>query len=228
MGTDTKLAAFFWGGFGGILPTIAEKASTYVSIPNTPLPEWGLLLGVLLWAVVGGGVALMNTSYEAKQALFAGVAAPAILASVISGASGASQKISSVPPLFGISVYAQPVDRPAASGTDGWAVIVSPNVSGGVPQSVSLPVTAEVKKGDQTETVTIGQISDLRSPTAFTVPTGTSQIFVSGKPVSTTGTVTNVDLSVKTAPSNGGDLLWALGVPRRFEIQQLDVAPRNP
>ncbi|WP_432283399.1 hypothetical protein SLT36_15325 [Aminobacter sp. BA135] len=222
---DSRTAAFAFGGFGGVLPTLANMASTYVSVPATPMPEYGIYLGLLLWAVVGGGVALTNTSYEARQAIFAGVAAPAILLNIVAGATSQSG-VEKAAAMFGLSAHAEDI-QVNTGGLDAakqWALVVSPSVSGGIPARVSLPVTAEVKKDGKIETVTIGEITDLRSPTAFTLPAGAAQVFVSGEAVATTGTFTAVDLDVKTAPSAGGDLFWALGAPRRFNITGMNVS----
>lgn len=220
MAIDTKIVAFLWGAFGGALPTIAKLASTYVAAPTTPLPAVGLLLGVALWAVVGGGIALTNTSYETRQAIFAGIAAPAIIASLISGATNApGAKVS----LLDISAYAQ--QETGIAPNDSRTIVISPQVDGGLPRFTSIPVTAEVKTGDQSSVINLGDIKDLSAPTTFTLPANTSQVFVSGQPVKPGNTQTNIDLSVKTAPSNGGDLLWSLGGPRKFDIQSLQVAP---
>ncbi|WP_296746674.1 hypothetical protein [Mesorhizobium sp.] len=218
MGADTKSVAFLWGAFGGALPTIAKLASTYVAVPTTPLPAIGLLLGVVLWAVVGGGVALTNTNYETRQAIFAGIAAPAIIASLISGATNPpGAKVS----LLDISAYAQ---QPTGTTDDGaQAIVISPQVQGGLPRTTSIPVTAEVKNGDQSKVIDLGDIKDLSTPTKFTLPANTMQVFISGQAVKPGSTQTNIDLSVRTAPSN--DLLWALGGPRKFEIQSLQVSP---
>lgn len=225
MPTDNRATVFAFGGFGGVLPTLANLASTYVSVPATPMPEYGLYLGLLLWALVGGGVALTNTSFEARQAIFAGVAAPAILLNIVAGVTN-QPRSENIAEVFGLSAYAETLQGQAASPQDtptSWAVIVSPNVSGGIPKNVSLPVTAEVLKNGKVEKVDIGEIRDLRSPTAFTLPPGSTQIFVSGKPIETTGSITAIDLAIKTSPSVGGDLLWALGAPRRFTITNLDL-----
>lgn len=220
MGADTKIVAFLWGAFGGALPTIAKLASTYVSAPATPLPAVGLLLGVALWAIVGGGVALTNTSYETRQSIFAGIAAPAIIASLISGATNTpGAKVS----LLDISAYAQQETGNAA--IDSRTIVISPQVYGGLPGSTSIPVTAEVKTGDQSSIINLGEIKDLSSSTTFTLPANTSQVYISGQPVKPSNMQTNIELSVKTTPSNGGDLLWALGGPRKFDIQSLQVAP---
>ncbi|MGF7006698.1 hypothetical protein [Aminobacter sp. BE322] len=224
----TRLNAFAYGAFGGTLPTIANMASTYVAAPATNLPEIGLYLGVLLWAIVGGGVALTNTGYEARQAIFAGVAAPAILVNIVAGATGKQVEGASLE-LFS-PAYAQTPDGAniLLDALSAPKVVVLPTVKGGIPNSVSLAVSAEVTKDGQTEIVDIGAIKDLGSETTLVVPPGTSQVLIDGKPVSTTGELTTIDLSVTTAPSAGGDLLWALGAPRRFSIQQLDVSQGMP
>ena len=78
---------FAFGTLGGVLPSLAALAPTYVAAPTTPLPTIGLLFGLALWAIVGGVMALTNTAAEARHAIFAGIAAPAILANVIAGAT---------------------------------------------------------------------------------------------------------------------------------------------
>jgi hypothetical protein len=85
--TDSRSALFLFGAFGGIMPTLANLATTYVAIPATPMPAVGLLFGLALFAVIGGGVALTNTSREIRQAIFAGIAAPAIMTSIIAGST---------------------------------------------------------------------------------------------------------------------------------------------
>jgi hypothetical protein len=97
-------------------------------------------------------------------------------------------------------------------------------VDGGLPFAVNIPITAVVKEGDKTETVPIGEISTLKTPSTFLVPYGTTQVLVSGKPVNLSGPVTWVNMAVKTAPSKFGDFLWAFGAPRNYNIQTISVA----
>jgi hypothetical protein len=85
-----KHSIFAFGAFGGILPMLAILASTYCVNPETPLPALALYLALMTWAIVGGGVALTNTSLEKREAIFAGIAAPAIIMSLVFGALGAS------------------------------------------------------------------------------------------------------------------------------------------
>ena len=224
MSEGTKLAAFSFGAFGGVLPTLAHLASTYVSAPGTPMPELGMLLGLLLWALVGGGVALTNTVYEAKQAIFAGIAAPAILASVVAGVAEQKPRPQQAT-VFGIAAHAQEGAEmtPPDVKASGWAVILSPDVSGGMPRRVQIPVAAQVQGQNGIETVEIGKITDLTGNTAFSVPEGTEVIYVGGKPVDATGTLTNVGVSVRTSPTSGGDFLWALGAQRSYAIRDFSI-----
>jgi hypothetical protein len=106
----------------------------------------------------------------------------------------------------------------------GPAVVVSPKVSGGIPaEAVAIPVTAVVKAGDKTENVPIGQITTLNAASNFFVPSGTTHVLVSGRPVKLSGGVTKLTLGVKTRPT--GDFLWALGVPRKFAVEAIAVSP---
>lgn len=222
MTAKEKIAAFAWGGFGGVLPTLAKLASTYVVAPASPLPELGLMIGLLLWAVVGGGVALTSTSYETRQAIFAGIAAPAMITSLVSGTTQ-HQTAYSMPSLLS-SALAQESDN-FPSRLDDRAIIVSPKIQGGKPSSVSIPVTAEVKsESGSVQRVQIGEIKDLSAPSAFAVPPGATQVFIMDKSVDTGDALTSVDLSVRTSPSNAGDFLWALGGRRKFQIEELEVS----
>jgi hypothetical protein len=86
-------------------------------------------------------------------------------------------------------------------------------------------VTAVVKAGDKTENVPIGHITTLNAASNFFVLSGTTHVLVSGRPVKLSGGVTKLTLDVKTKPSSTGDFLWALGVPRKFAIEAIDVSP---
>jgi hypothetical protein len=78
---------FYFGAFGGTLPTLANLAPMYIANGDTPLPTIGFLFGLAVWAIVGGGIALTNSSPDVRQAIFAGIAAPAILTNIANGAT---------------------------------------------------------------------------------------------------------------------------------------------
>src|SRR5690606_14684458 len=136
-------------------------------------PEIGLYVGLVLWAIIGGGVALTNTVYETRQAIFAGIAAPAIIASFVAG--GAPQgtntnKDKSMASLLGIAAMAQEV-APQIGVQEAGALLVSPRVTGGLPRTSSIPITAEVKDASgNLKMIDLGVISDLSAPSAFALP----------------------------------------------------------
>lgn len=226
---STTAKAFLLGGFGGTLPTISKLASTFVTTPGTPFPELGLYIGIALWALIGGAVALTNATYDRRQAIYAGIAAPAIIASLVAG--GAQQATSTATvSLLSISAMAQDAEGKPLQA-EGGAILFSPKVTGGLPRSASIPITAEVKDATgSVKTIDIGTIRNLSAPSSFTLPVGAQQVFVSGKPVDLTNTtngLTSVNVNVVTSPSSGGDFLWALGLPRHFKIQDITVTPKS-
>jgi len=87
-----KKTVFLFGAFGGILPTLANLAPQYITDWQTALPTVGFWFGLFIWAVVGGGMALTNATPETRQAIFAGVVAPALLTSITAGASEANMR----------------------------------------------------------------------------------------------------------------------------------------
>jgi hypothetical protein len=218
--TDSRTALFAFGAFGGIMPTLANLATTYVAIPDTPMPAWGLLFGLALFALIGGGVALTNTSREIRQAIFAGIAAPAIMTSVIAGSTeggGGKRKAE-----FISSAHAQ--TQPQTHSSSGVRMIYfSPSVSGGVNLAGEIPVTAQVQRAGKLENVTLGEIRTLEASSAISVPAGIDQVYVMGKPVKISGPVTQSWLNVTTRPTVLGDFWWSLGGPRKFTVQDLTV-----
>ena len=71
---------------GGFLPTAAKLASTYTTAPDTPLPGWGMAIGLGLFAVIGAVLAYALSESNVRQALVLGVAAPGIITNLVSGA----------------------------------------------------------------------------------------------------------------------------------------------
>jgi hypothetical protein len=77
-----------WGAIGGILPTLSKIAGTFGANFDAPVPNlYGVGIAVALYGFIGAVVARGIGNAEVKQAIFAGIAAPAILVSVIAGVS---------------------------------------------------------------------------------------------------------------------------------------------
>ncbi|MDC7789729.1 hypothetical protein PQJ75_19280 [Rhodoplanes sp. TEM] len=215
------------GALGGVLPTTARLASTYVSLPDTPLPGFGLLLGLSLFALIGAAIAYGTGSTEVRQALVAGVAAPGIITNLVAGAD--APRRSDVLPFQHFALVsiaqAQPAASPPGPSASGSikSITIDPRVSGGVPSTTNIPVTAQIAGGpnSETRTVQIGSIRSLTGPTTLTAPPGTQNITIGGKTVPLNSPDNKIDLSVSTRPSFGSDFLWALGGQRSFSIEQV-------
>ena len=227
------LYAFLWGGFGGTLPTLSRMAATYTTHIAQPLPELTVLLGLLLWAIVGGGIALTAASHDMRQAIFAGIAAPGILTSILAGAEmprdTAPDKAATTTSIwYSFSAHAQPLPNIATDDAlSGKAITITPEVVGGLPRSVTLPVIAEIDRDGTRESVDVGSIRNLWGESTFVLPEGTTSVSVSGVRIETMEPITEIELSVRTSPSRFGDLLWALGANRTFSIDEIVATPTH-
>jgi hypothetical protein len=219
------------GALGGILPTTAKLATTYVGVPATPLPEIGLLLGLALFAVIGAAIAFATSSTDFRQALLAGIAAPGIITNLVAGAdaqqhAGLDSPDFSVARMLSFVPAARAQDgrvpgQPAASGVK--SITIDPKVTGGLPASTNIPVTAEIAGGANSGTrrVQIGTITSLTNATKLTVPADTTHVMIGGTSVPLASTDNTVTLSVSTKSTLQSDFLWALGGQRSYSIEQI-------
>jgi hypothetical protein len=66
--------------------TDSDEARIIASnIPGTSMPEYGFYIGVLLYAVLGSGIAFALGEQTIRGAFFAGIAAPALITNAITG-----------------------------------------------------------------------------------------------------------------------------------------------
>lgn len=229
MGPKARVSMFVCGAIGGIVPTLATLATTYVTVPETPMPTSGLYFGVMLWAVVGGIVALGNHTPEVRNAIFAGIAAPAIVTNVISGASEAQiNRADFVGVGLISSAYAQEGDEDSEkhllSGLDGPGyVIITPHISGVLSGDMAIPVTAQIRVDEQEEEVFLGRIRSTRAMSSFVVPPGAYSIEIGGKFVDVDERITTINVDIEAEPSRISDFWWAMGAPRSYDIQTIDV-----
>jgi hypothetical protein len=172
--------------------------------------------------VIGGAGALINMSNEVKQAIIAGVVAPALIANLIAGANDPQGRKRA--DFFITSAYAQMAsDTPGESGAA--ALIVVPKVFGGVPNATASEVIAKVEKDGKEYDVKVGKITDFDSATGFLLPIGTKRVTLFDKSVAIVNPITNVEISVTTKPTSKGDFFWALGAQREYSIQKMDITP---
>jgi hypothetical protein len=123
------------GALGGVLPTLAKLASTYVTVPETPLPAIGMLLGLIIFAVIGAAIAFGTGQAEVRQALIAGIAAPGIITNLVAGATADQKHTASagqphLTTLWSVGVaHAQDPRNNAAAAAPGFrSVTIDPKV----------------------------------------------------------------------------------------------------
>jgi hypothetical protein len=222
-----------WGAVGGALPTISKVAGTYGANFAAPAPEWrGVLIAIALYAGIGSVVARAMDNPEMKQALFAGIAAPAIVASILAGvtdsrsvnpASAQSTTPTSAPTKGGLlitSAFAQ--SPPAPPTADSMTYVVEAAVDGGVPVKGIIRVEAVLPGGDSTY-VGFMPIAGPFYRSVLDVPKQTTALrFISKQgDVSYEVPVHGSDrvlLKILPRPTTNQDLLWALGSQRVFDI----------
>lgn len=79
---NQKLATAFSGGFGGVFPSLFVLASVFTGTPELVSGgPWVLtyLLGLSLWALLGGSIALVFKEVNLKKAFFLGLGLPSLL-----------------------------------------------------------------------------------------------------------------------------------------------------
>jgi len=232
MEAGSKWALFFYGAFGGLMPTLVNLATTFVTAPENPWPALTYLVGLLIFGVIGGGIALTNSNMEIRQAIFTGIAAPAIIAGVMSGVTESAKKKTAdlLGPIV-VALFIQPAaaqtSNPSPASNAG-TLVIKPTVIGNATTSTDIPITALVKTADgKDRRVLVGTMTKIDSSSAFQIPAGSSQVFISDKAVPVTGSITQADVTVTTKPTKLGDFLWALGASRTFGVQSIEVKPET-
>jgi hypothetical protein len=218
--SDEVRSMFIWGAIGGSLPTLGKIAGTYGANFDAPTPRiLGVLVAVALYAMIGAVVSRAIGNPDVKQALFAGIAAPAIVVSVLAGASDSNSRVS--PPGGRVTglwspAYAEPA-RPPAGATRN--VLIYTHVEGKYPVGGTVRVSVA---GSDVGTIHVSTNTPL---TTVAVPEGPVQLEFS----SLTGVHATTDassgfqvrLTIVPQTSIKQDLFWALGAGRALEIGEM-------
>jgi hypothetical protein len=227
--------SLFFGALGGVCPTIAQLAGSYSAKPSQPLPELGLLFGMGLFALLGAIIATGFGAKEIRAAIAAGIAAPAIVTNIVSGVANQKPPPEDVPAVtasllsFG-AAFAQSEDIGTGRLIDptlyggGRVIQIVPQITGG-EAGLNLPVFAQIGGQAGDSPVQIGTIVT-GAPQIVPVPEGTTALMVGQQSVPLTDSTVSVDVMIDTAPTFGGDLLWAFGGKRTYAIEDVTLVPR--
>lgn len=227
----TYMQCILCGALGGACPTIAKLASYYSTQPTAPIPELGALIGLGLFAVLGGIIATAFGSKDVKAAIVAGIAAPGIVTNVVAGqqqtqfASVAeAPKITTaglgIEGLLGISAAYAQTDPDTMRG-GGMTLTVQPVISGG-KFAGRLEVFAGT--GDGPVDLPVGVLAPGGAAQQIVVPVGTTRLRVGDVEIPVNGT-RDVTVTITTEPSFGRDLLWALGGQRKYDVKDVEITP---
>ncbi|MDE4134490.1 hypothetical protein PXK00_15325 [Phaeobacter sp. QD34_3] len=232
----SPIKMFTYGAVGGCCPTVAKLAATYTTHPETSPPAVGLYFGLALFAILGGIIARGFSTPEVKAALVAGIAAPAIVTNALTGATDPDSHSSS---LVTASIESQDIrgsswiaaahaQTPAPSPMDPTTVLgaettveVTPVVRGGQPNQSGLPFSWHTENDQEIH----GQIS-LQAPQQLAIPPGANSLSILGAEMTIEQLQqqqNRLDIEITTSPTLGGDLLWALGGKRSYQIEQVDI-----
>lgn len=241
------LQIIFFGAFGGMAPTLMKLASTYVAHPG-PMPAITVLLGLSLYAIIGGGIAIALGEQNMRGALFAGIAAPALITNAITGAQddGAKGQQAKVSVSLIAPAYAESLghDRVAYNFTSEVAKlnrlsapILQANKSVTIfgPSVATSPTTVDVCFLDQENAKAALSPADdgknvmcskqvqltAKSGTSETLqaPPETAAVSVAGKPIVLDKPLNPVGLTVEKRPTFLNDFLWSLGGKRALSAE---------
>ena len=214
-----------WGGIGGTLPTLARIAGTFGANFDAPMPNWtGVSMAVAAYAFIGGVIARAFGKVEVKQALFAGIAAPAILTNVIMGVTENRTKFSELS--FMSTATAQQTEQSQAVPGISKMIIVQPFVPSG--EAINGSVTASVKLSDGQIQRIKNAVTDWRTETKLLVPNNAESVsFADGDWIPLPSMDATVQLKVTPKSTVRSDFLWALGAPRTFGVDQVKATLAN-
>ncbi len=218
-----------FGAFGGIAPTLIKLATALVTHPEQPMPLYAFYIGLALYALIGGVLAGALEETDLRGALFAGIAAPALISSAITGsqpAAPAPANVAEAAPLIISSALAAEVARTAIGPAQRKLVIQAGPTDVPLAVNVCVPAkpgaaTAGATKCAQQQTV----VASPAAPQTVVVPADAKSVSIAGKAVPLNSASQPVGVTVKSQPTLWQDFVWALGGSRQAEITGVKTSP---
>jgi hypothetical protein len=232
----------FLGGLGGTCPTLAKLGGTYSADPGTPPPELGIYISLAIFAVLGGIIALAYGRENLRSAIAAGIAAPAIVTNVLAGFQEANNTAatdatgSAFLEILVAPAHAQVLENPGirtettfgSIAPQDTIITINPRIDGGTP---ALDAVQFYWTQDGQPLTATGSSTGVIAPTGrqvLTVPDGATDLVIGGTSVPLAEIEQGgyaLDVTIQTAPTIAGDLIWGLGGTRRFVVEDVQVAP---
>ena len=246
--TMPKLQVICFGALGGSCPTIAKLGSHYSAQWDASPPGMGVLLALLSFAVLGSIIAIAADPRNLKAAIFAGIAAPGIVTSIMSeqnfGSEGTSQQQETKEQngylfLFGIrTAVADSHPTPPTTTSDEAAKVAQriwvetatdPHLGPWYDANMQIPeipIVAHVEKDGTFSSIVIGKIPQLNAKEEFTIPSGSTKISVADQKFDL-GNLESITVNSTAKPRGGllDEFLWAIGQKRKYTFDVNGVVP---
>ncbi len=224
MKTSTIL---MFGAFGGCCPTLARLASFYSTNPAGGLPQAGVFIGIALFAILGAFIAVGFGAKELKAAIVAGIAAPGLVTNIVNGA-GAGAAANAPPAYIAPSMFIS-----AAHADDAPVVEVLPSFRGAQLLTLTTNWEGPQPKGAKVDYRFVdasgvflaggGALVPGEGPVVVPVPDGAAALAVGPEQSALPAQIDRAEVTITSATSLGGDLLWALGADRAYHIESVTV-----
>jgi hypothetical protein len=233
-------------GIGGTLPTLCRLAATYSVNPSQTAPTIGIYIAMALFFLIGMAVAFGFGESELRKAFALGIAGPAIVTSIFSGASQPHATVTAridgatlnhLVSIFGVEgAYAEtsdvrqakaPTPDAPATRTRLPQLTVIPTLTGTGVTSAATPVALQFLTTDGK--VVAASIVSPSFTSKVNVPAAATTVQASVAGASTTALLPllgfqNAELRLKMVAAPSNDFLWALGAPRQSKITNLSAS----
>jgi hypothetical protein len=233
---------FGWGAVGGLMPTLGKIAGAIGANFEVPVFSfWGVVAAMVIYALIGCVMARAMGEVEMKQALIAGIAAPAILTNVFNGATEGKIKLTDLF-FLGHAMAQTPSSAPntgnKVASDAAWqpyrTVTFDPNVpgaSGAMKKPITVRILVPDKEGNAQEWYS-GQLNSSTTNTTIAVPKSQAHIIFDGRvnlvvPASPDNVTVDVDITSKSSFADG--FWWALGgqPANRVEVKASIASPHG-
>lgn len=206
------------GGFGGIAPSLVDKAQAlyggevekWLKTADSPMISIGCaFVAILVYFVIGAAIALIYKEQQLQKALLLGIGAPALIMAATQGGANSPQQISIGPQagLFDLvgSAYAQ-----GAGEAPPLDLRVNPNWEKGKCQTCDIKFLGKDGQVIAREPLTQGD----QPPVALDVPKDTRTIVLSG--ANANPATIDVESLGSRLPQRQGPVTLDLGVNRSY------------
>ncbi|MBY5698943.1 hypothetical protein [Rhizobium leguminosarum] len=214
-----KVVIALVGGFGGIAPSLVDKAQALYSgdvekwLTTTANPWISVscaLAAIVVFFIIGGAIALIYREQQLQKALLLGIGAPALIMAAAQGSAANPRpiEVSSAASLFGIVGVAR-----AQDGTRSLPPRVELKVNPGWTQGECQTCDIKFLGGDG-QIISSEPLSSSQAPGAVNVPLGTETILLSGANANT-ATVDVRNLGARL-PQTQGSVTLDVNVNRSY------------